>query len=106
MPETSRPSSRQKATTIPMRHESLGVSVTKRNSVTTSGASITLPAKISRAMFQNTGTFDIRIRINASGPNFWTLKPGEKTPFILVSGSTLDVMAVTGDSTLECIFEG
>ena len=81
-------------------------SKTVRKSLNTTGDSITLPPRISAVTFRNAGTNDIRIRINATGANFWTLKPDELSPKILVKGATLDAASVGGVSTLECIFEG
>lgn len=81
-------------------------SQTKRVTITTGGNSVTLPSKIQSVIFKNAGANDIRLRINATGSNYWTLKPNEQTPKILVQGATIDASAVSSDSTLECIFEG
>ena len=83
-----------------------GNSTTRRKAVTTSVDSITLPTKITSGVFKNTGANEIRIRINATGGNFWTLLPGEQTPKLLLNGTTIDHQSVGGDSVLECIFEG
>lgn len=81
-------------------------SKTKRVSVPTTGTSITLPTKIQSAVFRNGGANDIRLRINATGNDYFTLKADESTPKVLVNGSTIDAAAVGTASFLECIFEG
>jgi len=56
--------------------------------------------------FRNGGANDIRLRINATGNDYFTLKADESTPKVLVNGSTIDAAAVGTASFLECIFEG
>jgi len=99
-------SKRLNQTAVANMEVSTGNSRTKRNSIPVAGVSITLPEEVLRVMFQNVGATDIRLRINATGSDYWTIKPGERTPFILVNRSTLDVASVGSPSILECIFEG
>ena len=81
-------------------------SKTIRTAVTTAMQSITMPSGIKAGVLKNVGTTDIRIRINNTGANYWTIKPEEQTPKILLDGATVEMQAVTSDSILECIFEG
>lgn len=81
-------------------------SKTKRNSIPTGGVSITVPARVQSIVFKNAGGNDIRIRINASGANYWTLSPSEVSPKIAVNGASVDAASVGADSILECILEG
>lgn len=82
------------------------VSKTMRVSVTTSPASVNVPEKVETGIFKNAGSNNVVLRINASGTNYWTLKPDEVSPKILISGVTVEYMSIGGNSTLEIILEG
>ena len=81
-------------------------SKTIRETVTTSMQSITMPSGIKSGVLKNVGTNNVLIRINNTGANYWTIKPDEQTPKILLKGATVELQAVSSDSILECIFEG
>lgn len=101
-----RPSTRTIPTPHVMMEASTGRTKTKRRSIPTAGVSIVVPTKIQSVYFRNAGLTDIRIRINATGADYWTITPGQISPRILIGGATLDAAAVGSASDLELIFEG
>lgn len=83
-----------------------GNSKTKRISLTSAVSSVTLPERVTSVVFHNAGTEDIFIRINSSGSDFFTIKPGVILPKIIVNRSTIDARSTAIGSVLECILEG
>ena len=79
---------------------------TRRKTIVTGGTAIDLPPKIQSGVFKNVGANQIKIRVNSSGSNFWTLKPGEVTPKIFIKGAIINANSVGGSSILECFLEG
>lgn len=106
MARETRATDRTRRTPKPTSIVSTGVTKTLRKNATTTAETIAVPDGVESAMFRNAGDNDLRIRINANGANFWTLKPGEVSPKVLIGGSTIDYMSVGGDSVLESLLEG
>lgn len=85
---------------------SSGNSKTKRMNVDNVVKSVALPERVSSIIFHNAGLEDIFIRINSSGTDYFTLKPGVILPKVIVSRASIDVRSTATGSILECILEG
>ena len=108
MAKETRPSTRKNnQTASAISYISSGSSKTVRKSVTTTIDTISVPDRITSFIAKNAGSNDIVIRINASGTNYWTLRPNEISPKVAIANSTvIDFKSITGNSILECILEG
>ena len=105
--ETRTSARKNQQTPAQIIQSSTGNSKTKRLSITDAGLSISLPERVMAAIFHNAGSDPIRLRINATGSEYFTINPGVILPKILVNRSSLDAITATGTSSiLECIFEG
>jgi len=96
-----------KAQTVrPIKPSGTGNSKTRRFTVTTTLTEMTIAPRITQGIFKNVGSNNIRLKFNASGSNFWTLKPDEVSPKVLINNTTVEHISIGGDSVLECILEG
>lgn len=106
MPRLDRLTARINQTSSASTDKGTGETKTKRSTIPVAGTSVTVPQRVTGIYFRNAGATDIRLRINATGSDYWTITPGQITPKILVSGTTIDVASVGSDSILECLLEG
>jgi hypothetical protein len=104
---TTKPSSRiNKQTPKAVDLVSTGRAKTKRSTIDTGAPTdITFPPRIKRILFRNAGVNDVRIRVNNTGNQFFTLEPGDRVD-IAVYRSTVTAQAFGAATDLECLFEG
>lgn len=99
-------SSRTKATAIATRSSIGDFTKTKRfPGIPTSGVMVSLPEKVDCITIRNSGLIPVRIQINSSGSDFFTIVSGLLLEKIPVRGAVISVAGVGGLGELEIIFE-
>ena len=101
-----RPSQRTRQTLRGVRQSGGSASRTKRISIPVGGVIIAVPAKVQSVVFKNSGTTDVKVRINATSANYYLLVPNEVMPKVTIQSATINAIAVSSPSELMCIFEG